>query len=193
MLVIRNGLSPAVRAFGHQYSQAFAIRLKPFDQDADAVPRKPFIADDMKNATVYGAARLATAGLEITDGVDHSYALVLHDDGRGVVSEIEYLDTRSRSEGSKSVRFLPNRWLSRVLPGLNEVGSQLDIEREEIVNLFGIFGQKVVVDQCQVKPGGLAGGHDQLVEISWKRRNSDVEFTVGDIIVRQPRNRLAGT
>jgi hypothetical protein len=29
----------------------------------------------MKNATVYGAARLATSGLEITDGADHSYAL----------------------------------------------------------------------------------------------------------------------
>jgi hypothetical protein len=41
--------------------------------------------------------------------------LVLHDEGRGVVSEIEYLDTRSRSEGNKIVRFLPNRWLSRVL------------------------------------------------------------------------------
>ena len=166
---------------------------KTFGQDIDAAPLKPFTADDMKNATVYGAARLATAGLEITDGVDHSYALVLHDDGRGVVSDIEYLDTRTRSEGNKSVRFLPNRWLSRVLPGLNEIGSERDITREEIVHLFGVFGQKVVVDQCQVKPGGLAGGHDQLVEISWKRRNSDVEFTVGDIIVRQPRNRLAGT
>jgi hypothetical protein len=162
-------------------------------QESSAVPLRPFSADDMKNATVYGAARLATAGLEITDGVDHSYALVLHDDGRGIVSEIEYLDTRSRSEGNKSVRFLPNRWLSRVLPGLDEIGSEQDITREEIVRLFGIFGQKVVVDQCQVKPGGLAGGHDQLVEISWKRRNSDVEFTVGDIIVRQPRSRLAGT
>lgn len=164
-----------------------------FGQEVDAAPLKPFTADDMKNATVYGAARLATAGLEITDGVDHSYALVLHDDGRGVVSDIDYLDTRSRSEGNKSVRFLPNRWLSRVLPGLDEVGTADDITREEIVHLFGIFGQKVVVDQCQVKPGGLAGGQDQLVEISWKRRNSDVEFTVGDIIVRQPRNRLAGT
>lgn len=164
-----------------------------FGQETDAAPMKPFAPDDMKNATVFGAARLATAGLEITDGVDHSYALVLHDDGRGVVSDIEYLDTRSRSEGNKSVRFLPNRWLSRVLPGLNDVGTDQDITREEIVHLFGIFGQKVVVDQCQVKPGGLAGGQDQLVEISWKRRNSDVEFTVGDIIVRQPRNRLAGT
>lgn len=164
-----------------------------FGQDEIAAPLKPFAADDMKNATVYGAARLATAGLEITDGVDHSYALVLHDDGRGVVSDIEYLDTRSRSEGNKNVRFLPNRWLSRVLPGLNEIGTEEDITREEIVQLFGLFGQKVVVDQCQVKPGGLAGGQGQLVEISWKRRNSDVEFTVGDIIVRQPRNRLAGT
>ncbi|VVT29935.1 conserved hypothetical protein [Hoeflea sp. EC-HK425] len=162
-------------------------------QPASAVPQKPFSADDMKNATVYGAARLATAGLEITDGADHSYALVLHDDGRGVVSEIEYLDTRSRSEGNKSVRFLPNRWLSRVLPGLDDVGSDTDITRDEIIRLFGIFGQKVVVDQSQVKPGGLAGGQDQHVEISWKRRNSDVEFTVGDIIVRQPRSRLAGT
>ena len=79
------------------------------------------------------------------------------------------------------------------MPGLNDVGTDQDITREEIVHLFGIFGQKVVVDQCQVKPGGLAGGQDQLVEISWKRRDSDVEFTVGDIIVRQPRNRLAGT
>jgi hypothetical protein len=162
-------------------------------QPASAAPQKPFSADDMKNATVYGAARLATAGLEITDGADHSYALVLHDDGRGVVSEIEYLDTRSRSEGNKSVRFLPNRWLSRVLPGLDDVGSDSDITRDEIIRLFGIFGQKVVVDQSQVKPGGLAGGQDQHVEISWKRRNSDVEFTVGDIIVRQPRSRLAGT
>lgn len=164
-----------------------------FGQESDAAPLRPFNADDMKNATVYGAARLATAGLEITDGADHSYALVLHDDGRGVVSDIEYLDTRSRSEGNKSVRFLPNRWLSRVLPGLNDIGTEQDITREEIVHLFGTFGQKVVVDQCQVKPGGLSGGQDQLVEISWKRRNSDVEFTVGDIIVRQPRNRLAGT
>ncbi len=127
-------------------------------QPASAVPQKPFSADDMKNATVYGAARLATAGLEITDGADHSYALVLHDDGRGVVSEIEYLDTRSRSEGNKSVRFLPNRWLSRVLPGLDDVGSDTDITRDEIIRLFGIFGQKVVVDQSQVKPGGLAEG-----------------------------------
>ena len=147
----------------------------------------------MKNATVYGAARLATAGLEITDGVDHSYALVLHDEGRGTVSDIEYLDTRTRSEGNKSVRFLPNRWLSRVLPGLDEVGSDQEISREEIVQLFGIFGQKIIVDQCQVKPGGLAGGQNQLVDVSWKRRNSDVEFTVGDVIVRQTRNRLAGT
>ncbi|MDF1610325.1 hypothetical protein PZ897_19260 [Hoeflea sp. YIM 152468] len=162
-------------------------------QSSDAAPMRPFAADDMKNATVYGAARLATSGLEITDGADHSYALVLHDDGRGVVSEIEYLDTRSRSEGNKSVRFLPNRWLSRVLPGLDDVGSDMDISRDEIVRLFGVFGQKVVVDQSQVKPGGLAGGQDQHVEISWKRRNSDVEFTVGDVIVRQPRSRLAGT
>jgi len=162
-------------------------------QARDAAPLRPFSPDDMKNATVYGAARLATSGLEITDGADHSYALVLHDDGRGVVSEIEYLDTRSRSEGNKSVRFLPNRWLSRVLPGLDDVGSDNDITRDEIVRLFGVFGQKVVVDQSQVKPGGLAGGQDQHVEISWKRRNSDVEFTVGDIIVRQPRSRLAGT
>ncbi len=162
-------------------------------QPIDVVPQRPFSADDMKNATVYGAARLATSGLEITDGADHSYALVLHDDGRGVVSEIEYLDTRSRSEGNKIVRFLPNRWLSRVLPGLDDVGSNNDITRDEIVRLFGIFGQKVVVDQSQVKPGGLAGGQDQNVEISWKRRNAEVEFTVGDIIVRQPRSRLAGT
>ncbi len=162
-------------------------------QPVDAAPHRPFSADDMKNATVYGAARLATSGLEITDGADHSYALVLHDEGRGVVSEIEYLDTRSRSEGNKIVRFLPNRWLSRVLPGLDDVGSENDITRDEIVHLFGIFGQNVVVDQSQVKPGGLAGGQDQNVEISWKRRNSEVEFTVGDIIVRQPRSRLAGT
>lgn len=162
-------------------------------QPIDAVPQRPFSADDMKNATVYGAARLATSGLQITDGADHSYALVLHDEGRGVVSEIEYLDTRSRSEGNKVVRFLPNRWLSRVLPGLDDIGSENDISRDEIVRLFGIFGQKVVVDQSQVKPGGLAGGQDQNVEISWKRRNSEVEFTVGDIIVRQPRSRLAGT
>lgn len=162
-------------------------------QSVDAVPHRPFNADDMKNATVYGAARLATSGLEITDGADHSYALVLHDEGRGVVSEIEYLDTRSRSEGNKMVRFLPNRWLSRVLPGLDEVGTPNDITRDEIIRLFDVFGQKVVVDQSQVKPGGLAGGGDQNVEISWKRRNSEVEFTVGDIIVRQPRSRLAGT
>ncbi len=162
-------------------------------QTRDAAPSRPFSPDDMKNATVYGAARLATSGLEVTDGADHSYALVLHDDGRGVVSEIEYLDTRTRSEGNKSVRFLPNRWLSRVLPGLDDIGSENDITRDEIVRLFGIFGQKVVVDQSQVKPGGLAGGQDQHVEISWKRRNTDVEFTVGDIIVRQPRSRLAGT